>query len=310
MVIQNEGGLEMITKEVLVGPKADILFRELVLFNVLENYLARTVPDNIRQSKSGVREGEERSEGYGVLVGIYMLEHRRGIQSHATGPLGYREPMGLSVLRDVFVKESKEYTDHEGKKQKQTDGAYVFKDLKQEPLIPAITLSRRKHNIHNYVSKSLREHNKKNGTKVKDFSEIAEKLVPKDFSSYDGSTLDIGCRTEMALGSGGYIVKQTTYDLAGVGKVVKIGKPLDGVEAEFFLYKVPDSELSKYDLKEEDFFNPVDNVIGVLRTYKPGMDKSVRNEYMITPKDLGVSQDMIKRYLTQKNMVPVAVGYR
>lgn len=288
----NEGGLEMITKDVLIGPRPDRIFRALVEFNVRENYFRRTVAG---KTKKGVaeftkktREGDERVK---ELIGILMLKHRRGIHTHSSGSIKYTT-LDFSGLANKLVQESSSYTDSNGKRQPYHDGGYVVKENEGDKLIISD-----KHIFHNYLTKALRECNRANpDRKLKNFSKLAQMLVPKDFSSSDGSSLTIGSKSLMALAAGdSYVVKQTVFDGTEVGKVIKIGK---GVEAEFFLYKIPKSELPKYArLTPDSFFNPKEKVIGILRTYVPGLDKSVRNEYVVTPKDIAISQDFIRKYV-------------
>lgn len=290
----------MITKEVLVGSKADPVFKSLVHFNIFQNYFEETL-------NKGVKDAPEGKERRTDLVGVLMLTYRKGIQSHSSGPIEYSK-IKLSELGSKLKKESDEYTDDSGVVHKYDDGAYVIKQDKHGFEISD------KHIFHNYIHQALRSYNKSNPErKAKNFLELAKMLVPEDFSSSDCSSMKLGSKSQMALAAAfsnpktpSYLVRQTVYDGTAVGKVVKVGK---GVEAEFFLYKIPDSELSKYDLKEEDFFNPSDRVIGVLRTYEPGMDKSVRNEYVVTPKDLGISMEFLNEYLPQKNLVAVTAGY-
>ncbi len=290
MVSENEGGLEMLTKDILVGPKPDTIFRSLVEFNILENYFRRTVAVKTKKNSSGstkAREGDERQK---ELIGVLMLKHRRGIQAHSSGQITYSK-ISLSQLHNKLVKESASYTDGDGRRHHFADGGYVFKEKNGELMISD------KHIFHNYMTKALKEYNKANPEKkVKNFSELAKKLVPKDFTHSDGSSLIIGSKSQMALAAGdSYLVKQTVFDGTEVGKVVKIGK---GVEAEFFLYEVPESELHRYaHLKKTDFFNYGKRVIGILRTYSPGLDKSERNEYVITPKDLGIEQEIIRLFV-------------
>ncbi|MEM4267175.1 MAG: hypothetical protein QW404_03925, partial [Candidatus Nanoarchaeia archaeon] len=266
------------------------IFRSLVEFNILENYFRRTVAAKTEKSSSEstkAREGDERQK---ELIGILMLKHRRGIQAHSSGSINYSK-IEFSQLKDKLVKESASYTDSEGYRHHFMDGGYVVKEKGKSLVISD------KHIFHNYLTKALKEYNKAHpNMKVKRFSDLAKKLVPKDFSHSDGSSLIIGSKSQMALAAGdSYLIKQTVYDGAEVGKVVKIGK---GVEAEFFLYKIPDSELPKYSyLKDEDFFNPKKKVVGILRTYKPGIDKSERNEYIITPKEVGIDHNVIKQFI-------------
>ncbi len=302
-----EGGLEMITKEVLIGPKQDNAFRALVALNVLENYFRRTVAEKTKNGSleyTKVREGDERDN---KLVGLLMLKHRRGIQHHSTGHIKYGEKIKFAELGEKLVREASSHKDGDGKNHPYKDGGYVIKEGKDGSSIVSD-----KHVFHNYLTKSLREYNKVNkDNKLKNFLRLAEMLVPTDFSASDGSSLIIGSKSQMALAAGdSYLVKQTVYDGTEVGKVVKVGKMLEGVEAEFFLYKILDSEIQKYShLKEEAFFNPKEKVIGILRTYKPGLDKSVRNEYVITPKEIGIEQEIIRQYVPQENAVPVTVTY-
>lgn len=296
-----EGGLEMLTKEVLVGPDADPVFRTLVQFNVLENYLRRTVAETANRDSSvstkKAREGDEREK---ELIGILMLKHRRGIQPHSSGPLNYSK-IDLADLPAKLVRESKSYTDEHERNHPYKDGGYVVKEGKNGSL----TISD-KHIFHNYLTAALKAYNKANpGNKIRNFSKLAEMLVPNDFSCHDASSLVIGSKSQMALAAGdAYLVKQSIYDGTEVGKVVKVGKMLQGVEAEFFLYKVRPFEMHKYlDLKEDDFINPKEKVIGILRTYEPGTDKSVRKEYVVTPKDLGISSDVVKLHVRPRAKV-------
>jgi hypothetical protein len=291
-----EGGLEMITKNVLIGPNADPIFRALSQFNVLENYLRRTVAEKTKKglsestNENKVREGDERQK---ELIGMLMLKHRRGIQSHSSGPINY-SAIPFTDLPAKLVRESVSYVDEAGKKHPYKDGGCVVKEGKNQWL----TISD-KHVFHNYLKKSLTAYNKANpNNKLRSFSQLAEMLVPNDFSAHDGSSLSIGSKSLMAIAAGdSYVIKQTVYDGTEVGKVVKVGKMLEGIDAEFFLYKVPDQELNDYThLNDEDFFNPKEKVVGVLRTYKPGFDKSARNEFVITPKDLGISKEVIAQY--------------
>ncbi|MFH1332115.1 MAG: hypothetical protein ABIH63_02410 [archaeon] len=284
----------MLTKDVLVGPDADPVFKTLVQFNVLENYFRRTVAETAKKGSSvytkKVREGDEREK---ELIGILMLKHRRGIQSHSSGPLSYSK-INLTDLPAKLVKESKTYTDEHQRNHPYRDGGYVVKEGSNG----SVTISD-KHVFHNYLTVTLKAYNKANpDSKIRTFSQLAELLVPKDFSSHDASSLAIGSKSQMALAAGdSYLIKQSVYDSTEVGKVVKVGKMLQGVEAEFFLYRVEPSDTEKYmDLKEEDFINPKEKVIGILRTYKPGTDKSVRAEYVITPKDIGMRIEMTGRY--------------
>ncbi len=296
-----EGGLEMLTKEVLVGPNADPVFRALVQFNVLENYFRRTVAGTTEKGSSvstkKIREGDEREK---ELVGVIMLKHRRGIQPHSSGPLTYGK-VTLSDLPAKLVRESKSYTDNHNCKHPYRDGGYVIRENDDGSL----TVSD-KHIFHNYMTVALKQYNKANPSRrIRNFSKLAEMLVPKDFSSSDGSSLAIGSKSQMALAAGdAYLIKQSVYDGTEVGKVVKIGKMLEGIDGEFFLCKVPESN-SKY-IKEDDFIDPKERVVGVLRAYKPGFDKSTRSEYLIKLKDLGISKGVIVQFLPHE--VPIAVS--
>jgi len=301
-----EGGLEMLTKDVLVGPKPDNIFRSLVKFNVEENYFRRTVAGNTEQEPSVSTWADQEGDEIGHrLIGVIMLAHREDIKGHTSGrPITY-DTIQLSELADKLVQESKRYTDKSGVLHKNKDGGYIV-ELKDNG---NLVITDKKHLFHNYITKSLNSYNTKNHPEIDDFLEIAEKLVPSDFSSSDASYLDFGSKTQMAVAAGdSYVIKETEFGGAGVGKVIKVGKMLDGVEAEFFLYKIPNSESNKYaHLDEESFFNPEEKVIGILRTYKPGFDKSERNEYVIKPEEVGISQEFIRQQVKVKPHLRVAV---
>lgn len=307
MELLKEGGLEMLTKDVLIGPNHDPIFKSLAQLNVVENYLRRTVAVKTEQGSSEFTlrapEGDERDEDVmrkKKLVSAFILKHQEDIKSHSSGgPITYDE-INLSELPAKVIKESKSHFDENGKWHPYKDGAYIIKCLGGG----MIGISNKRH-IHNYITKSLTEYNARTRIGLDDFWDISKMLVPQDFSDSDGFSLEIGTKTQMGIAAGdSYLIKQTAYGGIDVGKVVKVGKMLEGVAAEFFLYKVPDSELHRYaGLKDDDFFNPKEKVVGILRTYAPGLDKSVRNEYVVTPKELGVEEDV-------KQFFPVEASLR
>jgi hypothetical protein len=52
-------------------------------------------------------------------------------------------------------------------------------------------------------------------------------------------------------------------------------------------------------LSVEDYINPQQHVVGVLRTYGKSKGPESRKEYIVTPSDLGLSKSTISKYTSK-----------
>ncbi|MBI4739199.1 hypothetical protein HY772_06620 [Candidatus Woesearchaeota archaeon] len=273
-------------KEILIGPHKDKIFAMLAGLNVRENYFERTVAQGLEDEYS---EGEERANKH-PLIGAVIFEKFRGIANYLShSPCSVHQ--SLTELEKRIVQEQGQ------------DGGYIISspingssdDLQISTRKDAVTITRKS---------IVRAHNKREAREnhVNTFGELYAKCLPSDFLYMNSNRIvseeeryNIGTRTQAAFaaaqfgGKKAYVLKQTVIDGTGVGKVALFDA--SGLRAEFFLYRSSREEIERVygSLNDEDYFSPKQKVIGLLRTYGNDKFSEKRNEFVITPKDLGLS---------------------
>ncbi|MBI5398846.1 hypothetical protein HZB03_05260 [Candidatus Woesearchaeota archaeon] len=281
-------------KEILTGPQKDQIFAMLVGLNVRENYFERTVAQGLENEYA---EGEERANKH-PLIGTVIFEKFRGIANYLSHSPRFAH-QSIAELEKRIVQEQGQ------------DGGYIISspansssdDLLISTRKDAVTITRKT---------IVRAHNKREApeNRVNTFGELYARCLPSDFLILDSNRViseeeryNIGTRTQAAFaaaqfgGKKSYVLKQTVIDGTGVGKVALFDE--SGLRAEFFLYRSSREEIErKYGpLNDEDYFNPTQNVIGILRTYGNDKYSEKRNEFVITPKDIRLSLRELASYI-------------
>jgi hypothetical protein len=292
-------GIEASGKEILAGPNRDYLFSMLSRLNVTENYLERTVA---RKLDDVYPEGVERAHK-NPIVGAVLFHSFPGIEDYLSHELEPTSQTFEELETRLLSEEEK-------------DGGYIISQAEDGRLQVSVD----KDSVSITRKPLVEAHNAKvpPDKRVKSFNELLPQYLPPDFLTIDAnaeipekSRYNIGTRTQAALaaaltgGQKSYIMKQTVIDGAGVGKVAMFDQT--GLRAEFFLYRGTVEELeSRYgSIAQEDYINPEQRVVGILRTYGEDKSTEARKEYLITPADLGLSRDIITKYTASSKATDV-----
>lgn len=244
---------------------SDEVFRFLCRFTVIENYYKRG-------SAAVHLEGIENTN----VIGTLIARNVPGITQHIKQDITYTPVRGLD-LRKKIIEES------------HLDGAYV---LEYGHLSNKVFLQ-------NFINSVMRHRN------LKRIETLQERYLPQDFLHSGHAvaleTSIVGSKTQVAIAAGlmggrGYLIKQTTYAGLPVGKVCVFTHT--GLEREFFL--MPDA---KSTLRNEDYFDPRRKIVGVVRVY--GADKTVRQEYKITPAELKIDS---RKFMPPQSMFESLLG--